>query len=448
MKSTGKKFVSGILLLSSLAQAPLAHADVIYDLPNLEEGEAPPVPMQPQAPTAPVAPTSPTAPVAPTAPSTSTRQSQQTGWTMLEKISRRTGGDLFTIELQKAMPLLRLELRIDGNRAKVLETILITTQGRRISVRELTRTGVLESGSNNLSENLNLADDIKKIEVRIESYGPEATVLFSAVSDAGYPRLKATRARVVTPETPETNQPTVPATPPVTPKPARPQTPPAPPKIPTDRRDLTLRPGDRVLSNNKYSGVVTRHPVNGKVWVRDNDDGKAYERSAGEVVKEVATDSSGRHYRGVKVISNNKYPGVVTRVYANDLIMVRDNDDGKEYARQRSALAIVSNCLPDGTYCVGTRVLSNKKYQGKIVSVAGTSIMVRDDDDGKEYARTRSSLLLEANCSKPFCKGDRVISNNQYPGTIVAIYQGGIFMIRDHDDGKLYARNRTSLRPR
>lgn len=447
MKSTGKNLVSGILLLSSLAQVPLAHADVIYDLPNLEEGQTPPVPMrpqEPQAPVAPVAPTAPTAPVAPTAPSTSTRQSQQTGWTMLENISRRTGGDLFTIELQKAMPLLRLEIRIDGNRAKVIETTLITTQGRRISVRELNRTGVLESGSNNLSENLNLADDIKKIEVRIESYGPEATVLFSAVSDAGYPRLKATRARVVTPDVPETNQPT----PPVAPKPAKPQTPAAPPKKPTDRRDITLREGDRVISNNKYSGVLMGPPVNGKVWVRDDDDGRAYERSTSAIIKEVATDSTGRYYRGVKVVSNNKYPGVVMRVYSNDLIMVRDNDDGREYARQRSGLAILSNCLPDGTYCVGTRVLSNKKYLGKISSVAGTNIMVRDDDDGREYSRSKSSLLLEAQCSKPFCKGDRVISNNQYTGTIVAIFQGGIFMVRDTDDGKIYARNRASLRPR
>ncbi len=438
MKSTGKNLVSGILLLSSLAQVPLAHADVIVDLPNLEEGQTPPVPMRPQESQTPAARTAPTTPSAPTL------QSQQTGWTMLEKISRRTGGDLFSIELQNALPLLRLEIRIDGNRVKVLETTLITTQGERIRVRDLTRTGILESGSNNLSENLNLSESIKKIEVRIESYGPEATVLFSALSDAGYPRLKATRARVVTSETPETNQTTAPHAP----NPASPQTPATPPTKPTAHRDTPLRPGDRVLSNNKYTGVIIGSVVNGKVWIRDNDDGQTYERLTSTVAKEVKTDSSGRYYSGVKVVSSNKYPGVVMHVYANDLIVVRDNDDGKEYPRIRSAVAILANCLPDGTYCVGTRVLSSKKHLGEISGVIGTKLMVRDDDDGKEYVRSKSALLLETQCSKPFCKGDRVLSNNEYPGTIVAIFQGGMLVIRDNDDGKIYTRNRSSVRPR
>lgn len=374
MKSVRKNLLAGFLLLSSLAQVPHAHADVIYDLPNLEEGELPPVP-ESQAPSAPAIPNTPPAPAAPNkapaAPSASAAAALQAhldGWTAFDKISSRDGGDLFIVELKNAMPLQRLEISIAG-RARILTSTLITAQGRRIVVREFTRTRVLESGSTHLSENLNLYDPVKKIEIRLQSYGSEAMAKLTALSNAGKPVLKFTRAP-----------------------------------------------------------VETRDP------------------------KEVSIDRSGRYYAGLSVIRENKYSGVITRVYYNDMVTVRDDVDGKEYTRELRLIAIPayqSKCLPDGTYCVGTRVVTDKKYLGKIVKVSGTRVTVRNED-GTQYSREAGpTLLYEVSCENLYCPGKRVKIGNNYGAVIVAVLSNYKYLIREDDTGHLNVVDQySSIQPR
>ncbi|QLY25136.1 beta-sandwich domain-containing protein [Bdellovibrio sp. KM01] len=234
--------------------------------------------------------------------------------------------------------------------------------------------------------------------------------------------------------------------------------PPGPGNPPPPSSAGRLRTGDAVVSiagSKYYFGVVVGVYDNGQVQVRDNDDGKTYVRSSAVVFKKIECVTSKPMCSGDRVLSilsdSKGYTGTVIGAYTNGTVLVRDHDDGKSYLRNPQSVFKAIQCF-DGK-CTGDRVLSgpmtsDKFYFGSIIAVYDNGIFqVRDNDDGKSYFRNSKTVKKSIRCekSKGICEGDRVMSGPMtngayYMGQVVGVYQGGIVAVRDNDDGKVYFR--------
>lgn len=160
------------ILISLFAAASLlqgaAHADVIYDLPNLEEGAS--LPSTPQV------------------PEPSPRESH-VGIEVIKNIPIKKGGTLYRVDLIKALPLTNVDVKILNGNLKIREGALITVQGDRLAIREFKDVQVLPAGSKLFSENLNLTIPIASIEIRAQSYLESADLQVEATSDVERPDL-------------------------------------------------------------------------------------------------------------------------------------------------------------------------------------------------------------------------------------------------------------------
>lgn len=92
----------------------------------------------------------------------------------------------------------------------------------------------------------------------------------------------------------------------------------------------------------------------------------------------------------------------------------------------------------------------DKYYFGSVTGVYSNGLIyVRDDDDGKSYARQHNVVFKEIRCANGFCRGDRVLSTlsngRYYTGRVEGAYAGGLISVRDDDDGKVYLRPHTVL---
>lgn len=354
----------------------------------------------------------------------------------LDQISRKSGGEPYRFHLSQPTQVRYLELTVQVSRVKIHEATVTTARGQRYVIREFNNSDVLAAGTLLTSENLNVNDDVRMIELRMESYSQPATISLKAVGNNSVPRLTVQRPVVSTP-------PTTPS------QPSRPV-------------DTQLRAGDQVISVSSSSGKVYDGRVvevyqNGKVLVRDTDDGKTYVRDQSGVHKRISCSSS-RVCEGEEVLaypvgsSNKAYFGRITAVYSGNLVKMRDSDDGKEYFRASSLIHRKVNCIE--SLCVKDRVLSmssnDKAYFGSVVGIYSNGLVyVRDDDDGKSYARQLSAVAKEVKCSNGFCRGDRVLSTTSngryYSGRVEAAYTNGIIGVRDDDDDKVYARHYKNL---
>lgn len=469
MKNT--QWVAGLLAAVTLIQAS-AHAEIISDLPGFEDGGSqqgttfrpPPPPMPGEGVTR-----------------------QYTDVANLDQISRKSGGEAYRFNLVQPTNIKYLELTVQASRLKIHEGTVMTVGGQRYMIREFHNSNVLETGTQLTSENLNINDDIRSIELRMESYSSAATISLKAVGSSSVPRMSVQRP-VITPT-----------------QPTRPQV------------NTRLSSGDQVISvtadGKVYDGRVVEVYQNGKVLVRDSDDGKTYVRDTSSVGKRISCGASGvcegeeamaypigtssKSYLGkiVAVYSNNLvkmrdfddskeyfrnerlihrklnclgslcakdrvlsrsgekyYGGVIDSIYSNGLIAVRDDDDGKIYFRDKQYVLKSIQCDGSGL-CVKDRVMSksgDKYYYGTVTGIYSNGLVyVRDDDDGKSYARQQNIVFKEVKCANGFCRGDRVLSSlsngRHYAGTVTGAYSNGLIGVRDDDDGKIYPRPHTVL---
>ncbi|MFV8251332.1 beta-sandwich domain-containing protein [Bdellovibrio bacteriovorus] len=480
MKNT--QWVAGLLAAVTLIQAS-AHAEIISDLPGFEDGGSqgqtfrpPPPPMPNEGVTR-----------------------QYTDVADLDQISRKSGGEAYRFNLVQPTNLKYLELTVQSSRLKIHEATVMTVGGQRYMIREFHNSNVLETGTQLTSENLNINDDIRTIELRMESYSHAATISLKAVGDRAVPRMSVQRPVIVAPPS-QPNRPTQPT------QPSRPV-------------DTRLRSGDVVVSVSSqgkyYDGRVVEVYGNGKVLVRDEDDGKTYVRDISSVGKRISCASNGLcegeevmaypvgsqakayvgkiiaiysnnmvkmrdaddskdYFRDIKVIhrrlscleslcvkdrvlsrsgdGTKYYSGVIDVIYSNGVILVRDDDDGKVYSRTKEIVFKSVQCHSSGL-CIKDRVMSksgDKYYFGSVTGVYSNGLIyVRDDDDGKSYARQHNVVFKEMKCANGFCRGDRVLSTlsngRYYAGRVEGAYAGGLISVRDDDDGKVYLRPHTVL---
>ncbi|WP_413558011.1 hypothetical protein [Bdellovibrio sp. HCB209] len=107
-----------------------------------------------------------------------------------------------------------------------------------------------------------------------------------------------------------------------------------------------------------------------------------------------------------------------------------------------------------GRLNVGDQVLSGpfigkQYYTGVVTQVSrdGRNAQVRDDHDRKIYQRDARLISKKMNCGpRGICPGDRVMvgpMNDQkiYYGTVTAVYERGLFLVRYDVDGRVYVRH-------
>ncbi|UXR65190.1 beta-sandwich domain-containing protein [Bdellovibrio bacteriovorus] len=413
-----RKVVATVLLALTMMQTT-AYAQVISDLPVPGGSE---VQAQVQS-----------GPRTPPPPVTENINRHYADVANLDQISRKSGGEPYRFHLAQPTQVRYLELTVRASRVKIHEATVTTTRGQRFVIREFNNSDVLSAGALLTSENLNLNDDVRMIELRMESYSQPATIALKAIGNNSVPRLTVQRPVSAPPVTPS--------------QPSRPV-------------DTRLKAGDQVVSvsastRKVYDGRVVEAYQNGKVLVRDADDGKTYVRDQENVHKRISCNA-GRVCEGEEVMAypigeGKAYSGRVTAVYTGDLVKMRDADDGKEYYRASKLVHRKVNCLE--SLCAKDRVVSvlnDKVYFGSVVAVYSNGLLqVRDDDDGKTYPRKMSAVSKEVKCGMGFCRGDRVLSQGgsgrYYAGRVESVYANGLVGVRDDDDGKVYSRHYTKL---
>jgi hypothetical protein len=375
----------------------------------------------------------------PPPPSAPNTPASEAGTLRITNVSRASGGTVYRISVRPGVVLQRVSIRVNAGK--------VVISGARVNtrpVRNLVSPDILNAGAAMTSEYLN--ERVFTIDLRMEAYGGDADVTVLVSSDEHWPQLSLSDVFPPQPPTPGPGNPPPPGGNP-------------PPRPPPPSSAGPLRSGDAVVSiagSKYYFGVVTAVYDNGQVVVRDNDDGKTYVRSSATVFKKTQCATSKSMCSGDRVMSvlsdSKAYTGTVIGAYTNGTVLVRDDDDSKAYLRDPRSVFKTVQCF-EGK-CAGDRVLSgpmtsNQYYFGVVIAVYENGIvLVRDNDDGKSYFRRSETVKKNIRCekSKGICEGDLVMSGPMtngayYMGQVVGVYQGGIVAVRDNDDGKVYFRS-------
>ncbi|WP_413287715.1 beta-sandwich domain-containing protein [Bdellovibrio sp. HCB337] len=116
-------------------------------------------------------------------------QASDDGVAILKGITRKSGGQVYRLDLQEPLRLERVSILILSAKLKVHSARLVTESQTRISLANLTNTAVTAAGQTLKSEYINRNDRIAALEIRAESFGAVADIIVTATSDEGLPVL-------------------------------------------------------------------------------------------------------------------------------------------------------------------------------------------------------------------------------------------------------------------
>ncbi|MDG0815810.1 beta-sandwich domain-containing protein [Bdellovibrio svalbardensis] len=111
------------------------------------------------------------------------------GSARIGSITRQAGGDIYRLDLSRAIPLTQLKVKPQAGRVRIIETVLVTDKNERIPVKTLTNVTVAATDAALVSENLNPNAIIAVIEIKAEAMGGDATLDVKAVSSKEAPQL-------------------------------------------------------------------------------------------------------------------------------------------------------------------------------------------------------------------------------------------------------------------
>ncbi|WP_373999110.1 beta-sandwich domain-containing protein [Bdellovibrio bacteriovorus] len=385
-----------------------AYAQTIDDLPGFDDVDI--------TPTVPVAQTPVvTTPVEQTPVDTAPVQTQYAGSVSLNTIPRKSGGTLHTLRLSQALTLLRLDLRVTNSKVKIHKTNLVTEQGQRIDVRQLSQTDVLTTGSVSSSENLTANARIAAIEILAESYSAEADVMLTAIASNAVPKMTVTVEQVAQPVEPtRPSTPAVPAPPPP-PGATRPD-----PYRPPVYEDNIIRVGDEVLYARSYPGVVTY--ISGtEVRVRLNGYGET-RAGTSDVAKSV------RCLKGICVgdegLYGGSYKGTVVKMYSNALMTVRLQAYGNSIVAMHD-FAKAQRCL--GAICQGDAGLYAGAYRASVLGAFDNGMLELRINGSVSIAMARDfSKSSSCNRERTMCAGADILYAGSYPGRALEFYENGM----------------------
>lgn len=353
---------------------------------------------------------SPSQPSQPTPQPGGGSQQQYAGSLTINGLSRKTGGTVYKVKLQKALPLARLDLRVVASRVKIYEASVYTENGQRVDINQFRNTDVLEAGSLLGSESLNTLEKISTIEFSAESYTAEADILLTAVSTSEVPKLSL----VV-----EVPPPPVPAPSP-TPSPT-------PGPWPGDGDGTT--PGgqfqvkDRVLYNNQSVGTVTLVLPGDKVRVQ-LDDGQRLDLD--NFFLEKSTDCVDGFCEGRNVLYNG-FPARIINIFASGWVYISTQHGTKEVV-DLFFLSDSSECDSKNKFCIGDAILYQQLYEGTVTKIyPDGTIGVRLMNGSSQNARANQlakSLRCTENVAVSVCVGDRVRVQSM-GATVLGLYSNG-----------------------
>lgn len=114
---------------------------------------------------------------------------QYEGIGRIEQITRMRGGEIYRLDLSKALPLTRIEAKSKLGRLKIYSTTLVTDKNDRVPVRQIGGIYLEESNAPLSSELFDTSHNILAIEVFAEAMGGEASLEIRAFSTIEAPKL-------------------------------------------------------------------------------------------------------------------------------------------------------------------------------------------------------------------------------------------------------------------
>jgi hypothetical protein len=131
----------------------------------------------------------PKPPAPPTTPAPPSTDPQYEGTGRVDQVTRQAGGELYLLELSKAITLSRLEAKSKLGKVKIYSTTLVTDKNDRIPVRQLQGLSLDEAMQAVSSEMLTSTTGIAAIEILAEAMGGEASLEIKAFSPKEAPKL-------------------------------------------------------------------------------------------------------------------------------------------------------------------------------------------------------------------------------------------------------------------
>jgi len=111
------------------------------------------------------------------------------GAARIDAITRQRDGEIYRLDLAKAIPLTQLKAKPSTGKVKLIEATLVTEKQERIPVKAFTNIVISAADPALISETLNLNVGIASIEIRAEAMGGEAALEIKAVSNQEAPQL-------------------------------------------------------------------------------------------------------------------------------------------------------------------------------------------------------------------------------------------------------------------
>ncbi len=111
------------------------------------------------------------------------------GTARIANITRQRNGELYILDLSKAVPLTQLKVKPSTGRIRIIGANLITEKKERIAVKALTNVTIAATEEALASELFSLDTGIASIEIQAEAMGGEATLDLKAISNKEVPQL-------------------------------------------------------------------------------------------------------------------------------------------------------------------------------------------------------------------------------------------------------------------
>lgn len=393
-------FMKRFGLATFMALLSLTHtvrADILVDLPDPGDIGGVNDILNPPSTTPEITPEEPQAPQAPV-------QTEYAGTIAINSMSRKSGGTLYKLDLQRPLLLNRVEIQVDANRLKVHQATITTESGRQIEVREFKDTRMVNTSEVLVSENLNLSENVASIEVTAESYGGAANIRFRAISTNDVPRL--TLKPVEQPQAAE---------------PSRPNNPPPPPPV-RDTRPAALTKGVRVLYNQGHVGTVVQVLANGRVSVTLDGYSGTHEVEMRSLAAQ--TNCLDGLCSGYNVLYSDNHPGAIKTIFANRKAQIVMDGYSGLHIVDLNRLAKSVECL--GDLCLNQSAL----YSGstganiKYLYTSGRARVTLEGYSGLHVVNV-SSLSKSRNCYGNLCVGDSVMYNFTNKAKILNAYDSG-----------------------
>jgi len=345
-------------------------------------------------------------------------------------VTRRTGGAVSKIKLNKPSVLQGMIVEVTGASLKLYEVRLNLDNGQSIAIEEFSKGEQTSAGQ--VLESTNLADKglVASIEVKGESMGGNANVNLSVVSDQADLRMAVESTNLVNPpvqqppvvEPPEQVTPAPPAPQPV------PQRPVVRPPAPVEQQEEEIVPPripPRGQQRPRPQGPVVITPP-----AQNNGGSCSMNVCVGQVV-----------YAGTTMSVQQAQVSRIERQGTYTLRMLGSNQISAGWTR--AEIAVTTGC--SGAFCIGNTAYSvtqSVSEQVQIVAIFqnGSFVLRFLSSNRLSGGWTSAEIAATRGCSAGVCVGDtayRVTQQDSRQVQVVGVQSNGSFVLRFLDTNGL-----------